>query len=173
MKSFYTLALAITTLTQAHAQDIPVPHSLTIDKTLSPSQAKIMQETTLSFYAFWNTGKKQYLDKVISPTFKDNTLPEGRPQGPTGPSFASETFRKAVPDLKCTVNDLLITGEKSTIRMQFTGTFTGVFKDQKGKGQHISFLAIDILHIKDGKIIEDWHLEDNLTLLQQLEVIKK
>ena len=30
--------------------------------------------------------------------------------------------------------------------------------------------AIDILHVTDGKITEDWHLEDNLTL-QQLGLI--
>lgn len=31
--------------------------------------------------------------------------------------------------------------------------------------------AIDILHVTDGKITEDWHLEDNLTLQQQLGLI--
>ncbi|MBL1705298.1 ester cyclase, partial [Klebsiella pneumoniae] len=37
--------------------------------------------------------------------------------------------------------------------------------------KEINFFAIDILHVKDGKIMEDWHLEDNLTLKQQLGLI--
>lgn len=40
-------------------------------------------------------------------------------------------------------------------------------------GKNISFSAIDILHVKDGKITEDWHLEDNLTLKQQLGLISE
>jgi hypothetical protein len=28
------------------------------------------------------------------------------------------------------------------------------------------------LHIKDGRIYEDWHLEDNLSFLQQIDVVK-
>src|SRR5882762_605589 len=35
----------------------------------------------------------------------------------------------------------------------------------------VRFFAIDILRIRNGKIVEDWHLEDNLTLLQQLGVV--
>jgi len=35
----------------------------------------------------------------------------------------------------------------------------------------VTFFAIDILHVRGGRIVEDWHLEDNLTLLQQLGVV--
>lgn len=152
--------------------DIPVPASVTIDKSIPAAQAAAIKAAALNFYAFWNTGKKEYLDQAVSADFIDNTLPEGRPQGPTGPVFASANFRKAVPDLRCDVQDLLITGDKVTVRMVFTGTHTGDFMGHKGTGKPIRFFAIDILHVRDGKIFEDWHLEDNLTLLKQLGVVK-
>ena len=38
-------------------------------------------------------------------------------------------------------------------------------------GKPVRFFAIDILRIGGEKIVEDWHLEDNLTLLQQLGVV--
>lgn len=162
---------------QASAQkqanpDIPVPEMLSIDKGLTPAQAKVQKDAALWFYAFWNTGKKIYLDKAIAPNFIDHTLPPGRPQGPAGPLFSSSNFRKAVPDLKCNVKDLLITGDKVTVRMIFTGTFKGDFMGQKATGKHIEFLAIDILQIGNGKIVADWHLEDNLALYKQLGVVK-
>ena len=42
-----------------------------------------------------------------------------------------------------------------------------------GKGQSIDFIATDIYRVADGRIAENWHLEDNLTFLQQLGVIAK
>ena len=32
--------------------------------------------------------------------------------------------------------------------------------------------AFDLYRVKDGRIVENWHLEDNLTLLKQLGAIK-
>jgi predicted ester cyclase len=37
-----------------------------------------------------------------------------------------------------------------------------------GQGQMIKFIAIGIYTIKNGKIKSNWHLEDNQTLMQQL-----
>jgi predicted ester cyclase len=46
--------------------------------------------------------------------------------------------------------------------------FTGTFGKLKGKGQKIDFIATDIYEISDGKIVANWHIEDNLTLMKQL-----
>ncbi|WP_200974814.1 L-dopachrome tautomerase-related protein [Echinicola sp. 20G] len=157
---------------QSHNNDIPVPDRVSIDGGLSIKEGNKLKETALYFYAFWNTGKQEYLDRAISEKFIDRTLPEGRPQGPEGPRFASDAFRKAVPDLRCEVKDLLITKDKVTIRMVFRGTHLGAFAGVAPSGKPIEFNAIDILRIEEGKIVENWHLEDNLSLFQQLGVVK-
>ncbi|MFI2207510.1 ester cyclase [Streptomyces sp. NPDC020192] len=94
----------------------------------------------------------------------------GRPQGPTGPVFASKNFRTAVPDLTCELSDVLVTGDEITARLVFRGHFTGTFNDVQGNGQNVDFNAIDIQHVGTDKIIEDWHIEDNERLLTQLGV---
>ena len=109
---------------------------------------------------------------AVSQHFKDNTLPEGRPQGFKGLLFASKNFRTAVPDLTCTIEDLLVAKDKVTARLSFKGHNTGPISGSKPSRKAVSFFAIDILHIKEGKIIEDWHLEDNLTFLQQTGIVK-
>jgi predicted ester cyclase len=43
----------------------------------------------------------------------------------------------------------------------------------QGKGEVIDFIATDIHRIVNGRIAENWHLEDNLTLLQQLGLVAK
>jgi len=35
----------------------------------------------------------------------------------------------------------------------------------------VNFIATDIYRIADGRIAENWHLEDNLTFLQQIGVV--
>ncbi|MGW2547340.1 ester cyclase [Kitasatospora sp. NPDC001574] len=115
-----------------------------------------------------NTGEQRHLDAAVDRGFRDNTLPDGRPQGPAGPAFASRTFRAAVPDLTCELADLLITGDMITARLVFRGHFTGVFDGVAGRGQRVEFNAIDIQHVGTDRITEDWHIEDDRTLLAQL-----
>jgi len=148
------------------------PKSITVDKSLDKTKASQMIRAARLFYTFWNTGDQAYLNAVVAPNFIDNTLPKGRPQGPEGPKFASVNFRKAVPDLNCSVEDLLIVGDKVTARLVFRGTFKGEFMGHAPTNKLIEFFAIDILHIKNGRLIEDWHLEDNLNLMQQLNAVK-
>jgi SnoaL-like polyketide cyclase len=41
-----------------------------------------------------------------------------------------------------------------------------------GKAQPIEFIATDLLKIENGQITANWHIEDNLTLLLQMDVAK-
>src|SRR5471030_673657 len=122
------------------------------------------------FYEFWNTGDESVLKRAISEQFVDRTLPPGRPQGPEGPAFASRNFHSTIPDLKVTVRKMIVASEYVTVHMNFTGHFTGVFGKTKGVGQAIAFIATDLLKIEKGRVTDNWHLEDNLTLLQQMGV---
>ena len=163
----------VPTQTAAQAQGLPLPQpeSMTIDRSLSKADAEQMIKTARLFYAFWDTGNAEYASAAVDNDFRDNTLPEGRPQGPKGLLYASQTFRSAVPDLHCKIEDLLVSGDKITARLLFTGTHKGEFMGHPATGKPVRFFAIDILRIRSGKIVEDWHLEDNLTLFEQLGVV--
>lgn len=163
--------ILLTTLRSATAQDIPKIRSLTVDRSLSHAEAQQMIRAGQLFYAFWNTGNEKYLQQAVSADFHDNTLPPGRPQGFTGLPFASANFRKAVPDLRCSIEDLIISRDKIVCRQIYTGHNTGRVMGHQPSGHAIQFFAIDILHVRDGKIYEDWHLEDNLSFLQQSGVV--
>jgi predicted ester cyclase len=125
-----------------------------------------------AFYDFWNTGDAALLKQAIAENFTDRTLPPGRPQGPEGPAFASRQFRVAVPDLKVTLEKMIVTDNYVTVHMSFTGHFTGTFGQTQGKGQPIAFIATDLLKVEYGRITDNWHIEDNLTLLQEMGVAK-
>ncbi|QGZ39755.1 putative ester cyclase [Pseudoduganella flava] len=121
-----------------------------------------------TYAQFWNTGDPALARAALAPGFIDRTLPPGRAQGPDGPLQASRTFRAAVPDLRAEATDIVAEGDRVAVRLHFTGHFTGTFDGRQGHGEPIDFQAFDLYRVKNGRIAENWHLEDNLTLLRQL-----
>ena len=169
-----TLVVVLASLTAMPSwagDDVPVPESAVIDNSISTAALSQLLHTASRYYAFWNTGDESYADEALAPDFKDLNLPQGRPQGPMGPLAASAQFRKAVPDLSLSVKSVFVVGDRVIAQLQFEGHFTGAFGELKGQGQAISFSAVDMYTIKDGRITENWHLEDNLTLMQQLGAV--
>jgi predicted ester cyclase len=162
-------------LAASAADSLPLPRSVVTDRSIPASQREAMSLAARRYYAFWDTGDIVYANAVLAPDFVDRTLPAGRPQGPEGPVFASKNFRTAVPDLHLEVEEMLIVGDRVIGRLRFTGHFTGTFGNgataRQGDGRAIDFIATDIYRIANGRIAENWHLEDNLTLLQQLGAV--
>jgi predicted ester cyclase len=152
-------------------EELVRPMSMTVDASLDPERARHLVRIAQTLYTFWDTGDVRWLHETVDPSFTDNTLPGGRPQGIDGPAAVSAAFRAAVPDLACELSDLLVTEDKLTVRLRFTGHFSGTYNGVKGEGQRSDFIAFDIQHVGDDRITEDWHLEDNLTFLTQAGVV--
>ena len=153
------------------AEPMPEPAHTIVDPSIDHIQRDAMTLAARRYFAFWNTGDAGFARRALSPAFVDRTLPPGRPQGLDGPLFASRQFREAVPDLKAEVLELMLVGDRAVARLRFKGHYTGVFQGKAGDGRSVDFLATDIYRVADGQIAENWHLEDNLTLLQQLGVV--
>jgi predicted ester cyclase len=165
-------ALMLSLSTPVVAADSVKINDLVVAASIPDAQREATVKAVRAFYDFWNTGDEALLKDAIAPTFTDHTLPPGRPQGPQGPAFASRQFRTAVPDLKVTVEKMIVAGDYVTVHMRFTGHFTGKFGQTQGKGQPIPFIATDLVKIEDGRITDNWHIEDNLTLLLEMGVAK-
>jgi predicted ester cyclase len=54
----------------------------------------------------------------------------------------------------------------------FQWALLGHVQGRAGRGQPVDFIATDIYRVERGRIAEDWHIEDNLTLLTQFGVVK-
>jgi predicted ester cyclase len=169
--SLAALLLAVAPMAQA-AEKLVKPGEVIADKSLPKAARERMVQAALRYDTFWNTGDESLARAALAPAFKDNTLPPGRPQGVEGPIAASKMFRSAVPDLTCDVDQLIVSGDRVVALLHFKGHFTGEAHGKKGTGQAVDFIATDIYRIVNGRIVEDWHLEDNLTLLKQLGVIQ-
>ncbi|MDM8355805.1 ester cyclase [Pandoraea communis] len=163
----------VTTPAFAQFDDLVKPGTLVVDRSLPKKTLEAEILAARRYGTFWNTGDETMARNALAPTFFDNTLPDGRPQGIEGVLAASKGFRAAVPDLRCEVRQMIVAGDRVVTHLHFTGHFTGTFMGKQGSGQNIDFIATDIYRIADGRIAEDWHLEDNLTFLQQAGLAAK
>lgn len=162
------VAAAVSLGAPAHAtESLPEPRHAAVS---GPDTAAVLLAAR-RYAAFWNTGDAVFAKAALAPDFTDHTLPPGRPQGVTGPLQASTAFRGAVPDLSASIEDIVVTGDRAAVHYRFQGHFTGRFGDLQGRGQTVDFQAFDLYRVQDGRITDNWHLEDNLTLLRQLGVI--
>ena len=149
------------------------PHSLIVDRSLPRAQVDSQVIAARRYDTFWNTGDEALARAALAPNFIDSTLPAGRPQGLAGPLAASKLVRVAIPDLSCAIEQMIVAGDRVVVHLRFRGHFTGRFGQIQGQGQTINFIATDIYRIADGRIAENWHIEDNLKLQQQLELIAR
>lgn len=159
------------TLSDSDAIAATRPQEMIVSDSLTTKELEALLSPVDAFYGFWVNGSPDLLERAIGPDFTDHTLPKGRPQGPEGPAAASRAFLTAVPDLKVSVVQRLVVGDRVVSHLRFTGHFTGRFQENTGAGQEIDFIATDIVRVSDGRITDNWHLEDNLTFLQQIGVV--
>ncbi|MGO4378737.1 ester cyclase [Pseudoduganella sp. RAF53_2] len=165
------LALGATTAQAASDDQLVRPQVQVIDPTLSAAQAEASVLAARRYGSFWNNGDEAFAVAALAPNFTDRTLPPGRAQGLEGPLAASKFVRAAIPDLHADIEQLIVTGDRVVVHLRFQGHFTGSFKGVQGKGQTVNFIATDIYRVVEGRIADNWHIEDNLTFLQQLGVI--
>ena len=68
------------------------------------------------------------------------------------------------------VGDVLVDGNKVSVRCSVTATHTGDGLDCQPTNKPAHFTGMCMVRIKDGKIVEDWNNFDFLSMYQQLGI---
>ena len=77
-------------------------------------------------------------------------------------------FAKLIPDLNWDVQAMHQDGDFVTVRSRATGTPVAPFFGVDGQGRSFDIMTIDIHELKDGVIVQTYHVEDWAGALQQL-----
>ena len=168
MKPTPLLAAMLVSLPAFADEQLVSARQVIADASLPPAQRDAEVLAARRYATFWHTGDERYARAALAPDFTDRTLPPGRAQGVPGPLAASRFVRTAIPDLQADLLQLIVAGDRVTVHYRFHGHFTGQWARKQGQGQAVDFIATDIYRIADGKIADNWHIEDNLTLMRQL-----
>jgi steroid delta-isomerase-like uncharacterized protein len=118
-------------------------------------------------------GKLELVDSLFSPDLKfRHPLSSEMMTGSESFKKALESYRRSFPDLKITITDLIIDGDKVAVRAIDRGTQQGTWLNQAPTNKTIEWTTTEIFRFQDGKIVELCVDEDILGALQQLGITK-
>ena len=109
-------------------------------------------------------------DELHAADITDHNPLIGQPAGIEGLKYMIGGLRTAYPDMRFEVNPLVAEGDKVVGHWTMYATNTGplTFMGLPATGKTITITGTDFLRFSDGKIVELWHQEDVLSMMQQL-----
>ena len=129
---------------------------------------RLMEET-------FGGGKLEPVDELLDPDFVryDPYIEAGEVRGTQTVKDNIVWFRRAFPDLSCTVEEQVAEGEKVVSRWTLRGTHTGEFFGVAPTGKWVEFtgMQIDRFDEESGKIVEERAEFDLLGAIRQMGAI--
>ena len=110
-------------------------------------------------------------DELNHPDFVNLSAPPGVPSDREGGKLYLSGFLNAFPDSQFTIDDMIAEGDQVVTKKTFTGTQTADFAGIPASGKRVTLQFVDIMRVRDGRIIEHWLSMDQLSFMQQLGVI--
>jgi len=123
------------------------------------------------FEELWSKGNLIVADELFAANYlhHDPSTPDlGR--GPEGEKKRATLYRNAFPDLRVTIDDLIVEGDTVVTRWTARATHKGELRGIAPTGRQITVTGISIARISGGKFVEGWVNWDALGLMQQLGV---
>ncbi len=113
-------------------------------------------------------GNMAFIDEHTAPDFVEHTPSPRQEPGIAGFKKFVTDFRTAMPDLKFEVVHLMAEGDMVVIHIRETGTQTGPMMGLPASGKKMDVEGIDLIRIKDGKMVEHWGYLEQAKMMTQL-----
>ena len=119
-----------------------------------------------------NAGKIEQADTLIAAEYIDhNPIGLGGKSGIEGFKQTVRALRFAFPDLRFTVDQMIVNGDQVVTRTTMQGTHKNSFMGVDPTGKPVTVSGFDIFRVADGVVAERWGTLDGLTLMQQIDVL--
>ena len=122
------------------------------------------QHLAETFLEMLNTHDPDLVDRFVGETYVNHNPFVG--DGREANRRFWTAFFAALPDLRGTMEDLVISGDRVVGRFVYRGTHTGGFMGIPASGNPVEMRSIDIWRVKDGMFVEHW---DELNLMQMFQ----
>lgn len=160
IRSFTPLRLLLALVSICALSSIAQARSLTIEEA---------REIVAPFYRALNAGNDAIalVNQATSPDWLScNGTDSCKRRDEVGAAIAA--LHKSVPNLKWEIKEVLLSGDRAIVRGEASGTPAGTFMSVPPGGRSFRIMSIDIHTIKDGKLIEAYHVEDWMGAVRQL-----
>jgi predicted ester cyclase len=118
-----------------------------------------------------NGGDFALFERLFAPDFVDHTPQPGFPPTRDGARALYVAFRAAFPDFHAEIRFQFSDGDRVTTYKIYRGTHGGPFMGAAPTGRKVEFSTVDVMRVRDGRIVEHWGVAELLSLLEQLGLV--
>ena len=114
-------------------------------------------------------GRLEVADELIAPdVIEHQDYGPGHAPGAEGVKAVMRSLRRAFSDFRLDIEDMAVDGDVAWARNVATGTNDGSFMGHPPTGKPMRIDVIDVVRVRDGRIVEHWGVPDRLGVLRQL-----
>jgi predicted ester cyclase len=127
-----------------------------------------VQDTLDKYVGFWNTGQFDGIENVLAEDYELLESPGYEPQ--KGIELLKKTITemlKTYPDFNLVINETVYEKDKIAAIWTIAATNTGP-GEMPPTGRTIKGQGLSVIHLKDGKIKDEWLANNNLLWMTQL-----
>jgi len=119
---------------------------------------------------FWNTGNVALIEEIFTPDYKLHLVGRAEPEvvGTEALIGIVNFYNTAYPDMKYIAEEVMISGDRVIMSLNFTGTNTGPRGDMPPTGKTVNSKALVISQFENGKISEEWVYVNRASVYRQL-----
>ena len=117
----------------------------------------------------WNGGRLDLIDDLVAPAYLSHVVHTPPIKNREELKRWVADVRTAFPDVRFTIEDLLVDDDKTILRWSSEASHCGEFLGVSGTGKKAVCRGITISRFVNGKIAEEWGEWDALRLKEQMD----
>ncbi|MFD8159373.1 flavin reductase [Streptomyces malaysiensis] len=124
-----------------------------------------------TWQAVWDRGQVDALDQLLGPAYVRRRGPAAAPQDREQFKESIRAVRRAFPDLRTEIEEIVEEGETLAIRWRSTGSHTGDFLGVPATGRPVEVCGATFTRFDHGVVSEEWVTWDPRQLLEALGIV--
>ena len=116
----------------------------------------------------WEKQNPAAVVDFLAPNYKRHRGAGTEPLTRDGQKRLLVEFRAVFPDIQIAVEEIIAEDDRIAFRSTMRGTHQGEFLGIPPTGNQVTVGLVDVIHIENGKFVEQWGGPDLLDLVQQL-----
>ena len=136
-----------------------------------PNAEERRDRITQTWAAAWDRGDVDALDKLLSPEYRRRSTHTDEGQSLTEFKASIITARSAFPDLRTTIDEIVVDGDRAAVRWHSNGRHDHSFLGVPATHRQVQVSGATFARFEDDRVVEEFVTWDSRALLSALGII--